>query len=149
MNKFIIFSTLLTIQISTKAQIFNFGFGGTPFSQRMEERNQDPVIAPQFKGGKDALKRFIEKNFKNPAEYSDIYGKIIIACIINEKGKVVDTQIIRHTGTVLDEEALRIAKKLKFKPGKHGKKKVKSRYAVIFPIKHGRLSFSTLETIEV
>ncbi len=149
MNKSILFFILFAIQISAKAQFFDFGFEGRPFSRRTEQRDREPFTAPQFKGGNEALNRFIKKNFKNPSTRSDIYGKIIVACIVNEKGKVIDTQIVWHANTELDNEALRVAKKLKFKPGKQGKKKVKSRYDVTFPIKHGRLSFSTLETIEV
>lgn len=150
MNKIVLFFFILfAVQFSAKAQFFDFGFGGNPFSQRIEPRDKEPFTAPWFKGGDDALNRYIEKNFKNPSPNTEVYGKVVVACIINEKGKVIDTQIIRHVDTAVDEEALRVAKKLRFKPGKQGKKKVKSRYDVIFPIKHGRLSFSTLETIEV
>ncbi|MCM1312548.1 MAG: energy transducer TonB [Bacteroides sp.] len=149
MDKIILLTVLFAIHLSAKAQFFGFGFGEEPFTHRMEQHEKEPFTAPVFKGGNEALNRFIEKNFKNPSPRSDVYGSIIIACIINEKGKVVDTQIIRHADDALDAEAVRTAKKLKFKPGRQGKKKVKSRYDVAFPIKNGRLSFSTLETIEV
>lgn len=140
---------MLTIMlaVNANAQIFDFGFPD-PFSQRQRVR-QEPITPPEYKGGAKKLNAFIEKNFRNPSERKSVDGKIVVGIIIGEKGKVVEAQVLRGVESELNVEALRVAKKLKFTPAKQGKKKVKSRYDVTFPIRHGRLSFLDLPTTEV
>lgn len=147
MNRFLIFlfTTILTLQAN--AQFFNFGFP-EPYQQRQQVQQQK-ITPPKYKGGNAKLNKFIEKNFQNPRERQNINTNITVACIIGTKGKVIEAQILNGANRDLNEEALRVAKKLKFKPAKQGKKKVKSRFDVTFPIRHGRLSFLELKTIEV
>ena len=59
----------------------------------------------------------------------------------------VDAYITEHAD--FNKEAQRVAAKMRFKPAKRGKEKVRSRYDVTFPIRHGRLSFIELKTIDV
>lgn len=91
----------------------------------------------------------MEKNFQNPSERQAVDGKIVVAIVINEKGKTIESQVIRGINDSLNAEALRVARKMKFEPATLGKKKVKGRVDITFPIKHGRLSFINLPTIEV
>ena len=128
--------------LPTKAQIFDFGYPRT-------ERRQTPQEPAKYKGGNAGLNRFLEKEFKRNPEKTDIQGQIIVACIINEKGKISETQITRSLDKDLDNEALRVVKKLKFKPAKQGKKAIPSRINIVFPIRRGKVSFSTLKTIDV
>ena len=141
----IIAIALFSFVLPTRAQFFEFGY------PRNEQRQapQEPVEAAKFKGGIEGLNRFLEKEFKRVPEKASVEGNIIIACIINEKGKVSEPQVVRSLGTELDNEALRVVKKLKFKPAKQGKKAVKSRINISFPIRRGKVSFSTLKTIDV
>lgn len=136
--------------LQSHAQFFDFGFPD-PFSQRQQRQQvqRDPITPPEYKGGNSKLNKFLEKNFQNPIERKSIDGKITVACIVGTKGKVIETQVVRGLERDLNDEALRVAKKLKFKPAKQGKKKIKSRVDVVFPIRHGRLSFLDLPTIEV
>lgn len=127
------------------AQFFNFRFG-SPF---MEERQQQPVTQPQYKGGNKGLNDFLLKNYKNPVGRHDVEGQIVILCLIDTKGKVSDLRITRSLDRDYDMEAVRVVKKLKFKPATQGKKKVNSRYEIYFPIRSGRLSFTTLKTVDV
>lgn len=130
-----------------KAQFFDFGFSD-PY-QRRQQVQQVPVTPPSYKGGNQKLNKFIEKKFRNPKDRKSVDGKVVVACIISTKGKVIESQIVQGLTPELNDEAIRVAKLLKFKPAKQGKKAVKSRFDVTFPIKHGRLSFLQLETIEV
>ena len=141
----IITFALLFMGLPTRAQFFEFGY------PRNEQRQapQEPVEPAKFKGGNAGLNRFLEKEFKRVPGKSGVEGNIVIACIINEKGKISETQVVRSLGTELDNEALRVIKKLKFKPAKQGKKAVKSRINISFPIRRGKVSFSTLKTIDV
>lgn len=147
MKRLLILLFTAVIAVGSRAQIFNFGFPDG-FTQRQKVQ-QDPVTPPEYKGGNSKLNKFIEKTFQNPQERKNVDGKITVACIIGTNGKVVDAQIVRGINRDLNDEAIRVSKKLKFKPAKQGKKKIKSRFDVIFPIRAGRLSFSDLPTVEV
>ncbi len=104
---------------------------------------------PAYKGGKHEMEMFIEKNFNNPSERKNIEGNVVVACVVDQKGKVVEAQVVRSVNEDLNKEALRVAKEMRFKPATVGKRKVKGRIDVVFPIRHGRLSFLELQTIEV
>ena len=140
---FILFICLLPL--SASAQFFNFGFGDDRYSQR----EQETVTKPEYKGGTDAINKYLKKNFRNPPMEKKLDGKVVVACILNEKGKVVETHIVQGMGEELNDEAQRVCKKMKFKPAKRGKEKVKSRFDIVFPIRRSRLSFSTLQTVDL
>ncbi|MBO4451526.1 MAG: TonB family protein [Bacteroidaceae bacterium] len=135
----------LFCSLPIKAQIFDFGY---PRTERRQVP-QEPVEPAKYKGGNAGLNRFLEKEFKRNPDKTDIQGQIVVACIINEKGKISETQISRSLDKDLDNEALRVIKKLKFKPAKQGKKAISSRINIVFPIRKGKVSFSTLKTIDV
>lgn len=141
---------LLLLPTLADAQFFNFGFGddffGSPFQQR---RQREEITQPEYDGDKEDMELFMKDHFKNPVGQRDVEGTIIIACIIDEKGKVVETHVVRGLKEEYNKEAQRVASKMKFKPGKRGKEKVKSRYDVRFPIRKGRLNFLNLKTTDV
>ena len=153
MNKYLLLLIFtLVLPITAHAQFFDFGFGD-PFDDffgphRVEQ--QQPVEKAQFKGGVQGMNDFIEKNYKNPSpRIQGLEGEIMVLCVISEKGKVEDAKVSRGLSPAYDKEAVRVVKKMKFKPAKQGKKKVKSRYQIAFPIRKGRLSFNTLPTVDV
>lgn len=126
------------------AQYFNFG---SPYGRR--ETVREPVSDPEYKGGVEKLNQFLLKNFKRPDTEERPTGQIVIACLLNKKGKVSETTIVQGVNKLYDAEAVRVVKKLKFKPAKQGKKTVESRYDIGFPIRKGRFTFSTLKTIDI
>lgn len=131
-----------------QAQFFDFGFGNNPFFEQRQQRQ--PLESPQFKGGDEALHKFMLKNFQNPTvDNRQLEGRIVVACIINEKGRVTETHIVQSLHEAFDKEAQRVCQKMKFKPARRGKDKVKCRFDITFPIRHARLSFVTLPTVEV
>ena len=126
---------------SAEAQFFNY---------RREVRPREEQIAPKFKDDKAGLERFMKKHFKNPSVIDRrVSGDVVVDVIINAKGKVEDCKVVRSVAADYDKEAVRVTKKMKFKPAMQGKKKVKSRYRLTYPIKRGRLSFITLKTVDV
>lgn len=147
MKRYLILLLTALFMQQANAQFFSFGYPD-PFQQRQQVQ-QEKITPPEYKGGTAKLNKFIEKNFKNPIERKNIDGKITVACIIGTKGKVIESQVVRGLDPELNEEALRVAKKLKFKPARQGKKKVKCRQDITFPIRHGRLSFLDLKTIDI
>ena len=139
----IIISILLAIAVPMHAQFF-FGF-----PQIEAQRKPENYTSPTYKGGTAAIEKFILKNFRQPAKRESVDGKIVVAVIVNPKGKVAETHIVRSVNSTLDAEAINVCRKMKFRPATRGKKKVKGRIDISFPIKHGRVSFINLPTIEV
>lgn len=143
---------MATMAITANAQIFHFGFGDDFFNDDFFGRRRQPqeeIVKPEYDGDKEDMEDFMKENFKSQPEQRDVEGKIIIACIIDEKGKVVETHVVRGLTEPLNKEAKRVAEKMRFKPAKKGKEKVKSRYDVTFPIRRGRVSFLDLKTVDV
>lgn len=140
----------LLMPISADAQFFNFGFGDDFFDSPFQHhRQREQITQPEYEGDKEDMELFMKDHFKNPVGQREVEGNIIIACIIDEKGKVVETHVVRGLKEEFNKEAQRVASKMKFKPGMRGKEKVKSRYDVRFPIRKGRLSFLDLKTTDV
>lgn len=149
MRKYILIAMLLVAATGAKAQIFNFGFGDDFFQPRVQQRQREQVTKPEYDGDKQDMEDFMKENFKNPVNQREVEGKIVIACILDEKGQVIETHVVRGLNADFNKEAQRVAAKMRFKPAKRGKEKVRSRYDVTFPIRHGRLSFIELKTIDV
>lgn len=151
--KTLMISILFALALPANAQFFDYDFGFPDFDDffgRRQVEVREPVEKAKFKGGKEGMNEFIEKNYKNPTpKKNELNGEILVYCVISEKGKVTETQVTRSLSAAYDKEAVRVVKKMKFKPAKQGKKKVKSRYQISFPIRKGRLSFNTLPTIDV
>lgn len=141
MKHILLFILMLMSVASAEAQFFNY---------RREVRPREEQIAPKFKDDKAGLERFMKKHFKNPSAIDRrVSGDVVVDVIINAKGKVEDCKVVRSVAADYDKEAVRVTKKMKFKPAMQGKKKVKSRYRLTYPIRRGRLSFITLKTVDV
>ncbi len=130
--------------LSAHAQFF-FDF---PPRRRVEQR-REPYTAPVYKKGEEGMKAFIRKNFKQPKEREQVDGKVVVAALVNEKGNVAETQLVRSVSKNLDAEAIRVCRKMTFKPAKRGKKKVQGRVDIVFPIRNGRLSYLNLPAVEL
>ena len=88
-RKLLFVLTLVAWPVLSRAQFFDFGFGDDPFMQRRQQVQQQKYTAPEFKGGDKAVQAFVQKNFKNPpVENREREGVVVVACIVNEKGKV-------------------------------------------------------------
>lgn len=125
----------------------------TDSSIRVTERNSDVVItekadaddavtfirtetAPNFPGGKDKLRAFINKNISFPATaYKDgvLNMDAVVQITIAKDGVVKDARIVKSSGKTLDAEALRMARMLpKFHPGLNGGVPAESSYTLAF-----------------
>ena len=143
MRHFILLLFLL-LTASAKAQFF---FDFSPRQQT--EQRRERVTPPQYKGGEEVVKAYLLKNFKQPKQREKVDGRIVVAVIVNAKGNVENAQVVRSLTKSLDAEAVRVCKKMKFKPATSGKEKVRGRVDITFPIRNGRLSFFDLPTTEV
>lgn len=117
------------------------------------ERNSDVVVtekadaadavpfirtetAPNFPGGKDKLRAFINKNISFPATtYKDgvLNMDAVVQLTIAKDGVVKDARIVKSSGKTLDAEALRVARMLpKFHPGLNSGLPSESSYTLEF-----------------
>lgn len=117
------------------------------------ERNSDVVVtekadatdavpfiktetAPNFPGGKDQLRAFINKNIILPETvYKDgvLNMDVVVQLTIAKDGVVKDARIVKSSGKTLDAEALRVARKLpNFHPGLNGGLPAESSYTLEF-----------------
>lgn len=120
---------------------------------RVTERNSDVVVtekadaadavpfirtetAPNFPGGKDKLRAFINKNISFTATaYKDgvLNMDAVVQLTIAKDGVVKDARIVKSSGKTLDAEALRMARMLpKFHPGLNGGVPAESSYTLAF-----------------
>ena len=133
--------------LSVHAQLIEFG-NPYAYSQR-QAQPQEPFEAAKYKGGMKGLNQFLAKEFRPVQSARGVDGTIFIVCEITAKGRIGNYQVRQSMGRELDAEAVRVLKKLKFRPARQGKKKVPSQINITFPIRHGRVSFSTLQTVDV
>ena len=76
---------------------------------------------PEFPGGSDALRNFLAKSVKYPAEAikNKVMGKVFVSFVINAQGKVEQPKIEKSVDPALDEEAIRVVGLMPdWKPGK-------------------------------
>lgn len=120
---------------------------------RVTERNSDVVVtekadaddavpfirtetAPNFPGGKDKLRAFINKNISFPeTAYKDgvLNMDAVVQLTIAKDGVVKDARIVKSSGKTLDTEALRVARMLpKFHPGLNNELPAESSYTLEF-----------------
>ncbi|MBP6979010.1 MAG: M56 family metallopeptidase [Bacteroidales bacterium] len=93
-------------------------------------------IAPTFKGGQEAMVKFISQNIHYPeaAKKQGIQGTVFVSFMVNEKGKVTNGKVLRGIGSGCEEEALRVVMAMPdWNPGKNGEKPVKVN--ITLPIK--------------
>ncbi|MCK4661787.1 MAG: TonB family protein [Bacteroidales bacterium] len=68
-------------------------------------------IMPEFKGGENALEKFIKNNINHKiVNKLGISGKVIISFTINIDGTIKDIRVIKKLHPELDKEAIRIIK---------------------------------------
>jgi TonB family protein len=90
---------------------------------------------PSYKGGTQALQKFLEANLKYPeaAKKAGISGKVYVSFMVNAEGKVTDAKIMRSVSPLLNDESLRLTNSMKdWTPGSQNGKKLDM--AVLMPI---------------
>ena len=88
---------------------------------------------PEFPGGRDAMRPWIEANIKYPAEAAKagIEGNVYVSFTVNAAGKVTDAVVTKSVSPSLSSEAVRVISSMpKWKPGKQAGKPVAVKYNV-------------------
>ena len=99
-----------------------------------EDRVYDVVDQmPQFPGGHEKLKEFIEKNKRYPKSLQDcgIQGRVVVTFVVKKTGRISHAKVVRGVDPALDKEALRVVRKMpRWILGKMGGKNVNVRYTI-------------------
>ena len=99
-----------------------------------EEIYQVVEQVPEFKGGMDALMKYLSSNINYPQEAKDknIQGKSLIRFVVEKDGSITDVGVMRSSGNdLLDQESLRVVKSMpKWNPGKQSGRAVRTRFVL-------------------
>ena len=95
----------------------------------------DVEISPEFKGGIDGYRDFLQNNLKYPrdAQKADAEGKAYLQFVVCTDGSLCDFQVLKSAGyPSLDKEALRVIQKSSglWTPGIQRGRKVRARYTI-------------------
>lgn len=117
-----------------------YGFGEVATIEVPVAVEEDKVwdrteVAAQYKGGMEAMIKFISRNTKYPPvpRRMGIQGTVYVSFVIGKGGEVMDAAIIKGIDTACDAEALRVINLMKgWSPGLQGGVPVKVR--MVLPI---------------
>ncbi len=73
---------------------------------------------PQYPGGEQAMREFVEANLRYPAATGCPAGKVVVQVLVGVDGRVADAQVLRSLTPECDAEALRVASMLQYEPGR-------------------------------
>jgi TonB family protein len=88
---------------------------------------------PEFPGGSQALRSFVAKSIRYPAEAQKekAQGKVFVSFVVSSKGKVENAKIERSVSPSLDAEAIRVVSQMPdWKPGMQRGKAVSVEYTI-------------------
>jgi len=92
-----------------------------------------PEELPEFIGGYQAFKEFIQLNtiYPEPAKDIELEGTVYVGFVVEKDGSITDVKVLRGVHSLLDKEAVRVVKLMpKWKPGRQNGYPVRVRYNV-------------------
>lgn len=110
-------------------------------AQSAEEKTlQQAEKMPEFKGGNDALIKYLSENIVYPAEAKNKgeEGKVFVSFIVDKTGAIKNAQIRKGVSATLNAEALRVVNSMPaWTPGEQDGKKVNVEYTlpIMFSLK--------------
>lgn len=93
-------------------------------------------VYPEFKGGQEALLKYLQENIFYPldAKENGFQGKVYIQFVVFKDGRLSDFKILKGVYPSIDQEALRAVRKMpNWIPGKNNGKAVNVR--MVIPVK--------------
>lgn len=90
--------------------------------------------APQYKGGKEAMSKFIYQNMQYPedAKEQKIEGDVELQFYVDVDGSVTNVQVVKKVSPSIDAEAIRVVKSMQgWIPGQNGVVKIMMKTSLI------------------
>ena len=93
---------------------------------KKEKKDKHFIHKPIYKGGREALRTFVQKNLRYPAEAraAGVTGSVHLRYSIDFQGQVTEVKVIAGLGFGCDEEAVRVIKLLKFDVPKNRRRRI-------------------------
>ena len=111
-----------TVSINQKAVASSTKMTNSPGDGDVKEKVD---VMPEFKGGTEAMIKYMSENINYPKE-TGLTGVVYIGFIVDEKGNVTNATVMKSAAEPLDKEALRVVKSMpKWTPGQDKGKNVK------------------------
>ena len=112
-----------TLQVTPKIPDIPSGGGDEVISKPIIDKNTPNIVAevmPSYPGGMEALKKFLEKNLKNPQDIEEGQNiKVKIRFIVGFDGNLKGFETIQDGGFAFNNEVIRVLKKMpQWIPGK-------------------------------
>jgi TonB family protein len=106
--------------------LFLLSGAGISFAQQEGNKIQRQILTtveqmPEFRGGKEALNKFLAKNLRYPknAYNNKVEGRVVARFIVETDGSISNAEIIDSVSPDCDEETLRVINKMpKWNPGR-------------------------------
>lgn len=112
--KRLITAALFAASLGSNAHLFasNECYVVSPDSVDKETIFINPEVQPQFPGGVEALKKYLETNLKYPpsAQKAKVEGRVLVQFLIDKEGNVCDPVCVKSVHKDLDAEAIRVVK---------------------------------------
>jgi TonB family protein len=105
-------------------------------STQQQPRHYPLPLPPRWAGGdRTAMEKFISSNTKYPddAKKNNVKGIVYVEFIVTTNGEGKNYHVFKGLGHGCDEEAVRVAKLLKWEPGKQGGKNMDMEYSISVP----------------
>lgn len=90
-------------------------------------------VMPEFAGGTEALRRYLQRNLHYPKEalHNGVSGKVFITFVVNADGSISNVEVLKGLGAGTDEEAARVVRAMPaWKPGRQNNHAVTVRYTL-------------------
>ena len=124
-NKILLFALLLLFAGLKAQNISTFRDSTVDFDGDSIEIDYDQALVvadkmPEFPGGVDSLKKYIEESIRYPKVYAEacIQGTVFVMFVVEKDGSIGDVVVTTGVDPPLDKEAVRVIKTLpRFKPG--------------------------------
>ncbi|PKP23092.1 MAG: hypothetical protein CVU05_01170 [Bacteroidetes bacterium HGW-Bacteroidetes-21] len=94
---------------------------------RIEKADNPVDKMPEYKGGQEAMMKFLVENIKYPedAKNKGIQGKVFVNFVVSKTGKIQDVSVAQSVNPLLDAEAVRVISSMpNWTPGEDKGKKV-------------------------
>lgn len=99
-----------------------------------EDKVYDVVdVMPQFPGGYEKLKDYLEENMQYPQKLkgSGIRGRVVVTFVVEKDGKISKAKVVRSPHSALAKETLRLVRNMpRWIPGKQNGIHVKVKYTI-------------------
>lgn len=86
---------------------------------------------PDYPGGLDALRTFLNKNLTYPrsATQAGVSGRVFVSFVVNTDGSLTEVQVLKGIGFGCDEEAIRVIRQMpRWRPGKQSGRAVRVKF---------------------